>query len=408
MKQLITDTMLMPAYAARFACIGGDCEDTCCAGWAVALDKASFDRYQTSLDTELGPLFARHVKRNPGSRSSEDYGHIELQADECQSCALLNEQRLCRIYERLGETALSDTCTYYPRTIHRFGALHQMTLTLSCPEAARLALLHPDAFELVAQEQSVTPGYLGVVKARFGLSLEAMEEVRTLFFQVLMSQDISLANRLKVIGHFCERLDEWTVSKKIDLLPGLLRALEQDLDSGAAMAPFVGQVELPDVQAQVTASFLLVGRESFQSPHVSRVLDEVIQGLGFEAQRPPNGPVLVAAYEDGLRKLAPALEAVPWLLEHYLYNEALREIFPWSQESPRRHYAILVLRFAIIRLMLAGRAAGRTGQLTPAELAETVQVGCRRYVHDMNFTRQAGQALAESDWLSFERLQALL
>jgi len=408
MKQLITDTMLMPAYATRFACIGGDCEDTCCAGWAVALDKASFDRYQTSLDAELGPLFARHVKRNPGSRSSEDFGHIELLADECHSCALLNEQKLCRIYERLGEQALSDTCTYYPRTIHRFGALHQMTLTLSCPEAARLALLDPDAFQLVGQEQGVTQGYLGVVKARFGLSLEAMEEVRTLFFQVLVSQDISLPNRLKVIGRFCERLHELTESERADLLPALLRSLEEDLDSGAAMAPFAGQVELPDVQAQITAPFLLLGGESFQSPHVRRVLDEVIQGLGFEAERPPEGSALVAAYEDGLRRLAPALEVVPWLLEHYLCNEFLREIFPWSQESPRRHYAILVLRFAIIRLMLAGRAAGREGQLTPAELAETIQVGCRRYVHDMNFTKQAGQALSESDWLSLERLHALL
>ncbi len=408
MKQLITDTMLMPAYATRFACIGGDCEDTCCAGWGVTLDKASFYRYQSSFDAELRPLFSKHVKRYPHSKSAEDYGHIELMKDECHSCALLSDKKLCRIYERLGEQALSDTCSYYPRTIHRFGALHQMTLTLSCPEAARLALLDKEAFDMVGQEQSVTLGYLGVVKARFGLSLEVMEAVRTLFFQVLLSQDISLSNRLKVIGRCCERLQDLLEAKQADAVPALLRDMEHEFDSGAAMAAFAGQVELPDVQAQITAPFLLAGRESFQSPNVRKVLDEVTRGLGFHGDLLPESADLVRAYETGLERLAPALEAVPWLLEHYLINECFREIFPWSQDNPRRHYATLIVRFATVRLMLAGRAAGREARLTPAELAETVQVACRRYVHDMNFTKQAGQTLAESDWLSLEKLHALL
>lgn len=408
MKKLITDTMLMPAYATRFTCIGGDCEDTCCAGWGVTLDKVSFYRYQSSFDAELRPLFSKHVKRYAHSKSNEDYGHIELMEDECHSCALLSEKKLCRIYERLGEQALSDTCTYYPRTIHRFGPLHQMTLTLSCPEAARLALLDKDAFELVGQEQSVTQGYLGVVKPRFGLTLEVMEDVRTLFFQVLLSQDISLSSRLKVIGRYCERLHDLLEAKQVAAVPELLQELERDLDSGAAMAPFAGQVELPDVQAQIVAPFLLASRDSFQSPHVRKVLNEVLQGLGIHGDLLPESAVLVRAYYTGLERLAPALEAVPWLLEHYVINEFFREIFPWSLDNPKRHYATLIVRFATVRLMLVGRAAAREATLTPLELAETVQVACRRYVHDMNFTKQAGQTLAESDWVSLEKLHALL
>jgi len=408
MKKLITDTMLMPAYATRFTCIGGDCEDTCCAGWGVTLDKASFYRYQSSFDAELRPLFSKHVKRYPHSKSSEDYGHIELMDDECHNCALLNEKKLCRVYERMGEQALSDTCTYYPRTIHRFGTLHQMTLTLSCPEAARLALLDQDAFELVGQEQSVTQGYLGVVKARFGLSLEVMEDVRTLFFQVLLSPDISLSSRLKVIGRYCERLHDLLEAKQVAAVPELLQEMERDLDTGAAMTAFVGQEELPDVQAQITAPFLLAARDSFQSPHVRKVLDEVSEGLGIHGNFLPEPEVLLRAYETGRKRLAPALEAVPWLLEHYVINEFFREIFPWSQDNPKRHYATLIVRFATVRLMLVGRAAGREETLTPLELAETVQVACRRYVHDMNFTKQAGQTLAESDWVSLEKLHALL
>jgi len=49
----------------------------------------------------------------------------------------------------MGEQALSDTCAHYPRTVLECGTVRQVTLTLACPEAARLALLERDAFDLV-------------------------------------------------------------------------------------------------------------------------------------------------------------------------------------------------------------------------------------------------------------------
>ena len=121
-----------------------------------------------------------------------------------------------------------------------------------------------------------------------------------------------------------------------------------------------------------------------------------------------DGPALIRAYELGLSRLAPAMAAVPWLLEHYVLNETLRELFPWGQESPKQHYATVVIRFAMVRLLLAGRAAARETTLTPAELAETVQVACRHYHHDAHFTKFALENLAAAGWDSLERLQTLL
>ena len=408
MKTLITKAMLMPAYVSRFACIGGDCEDTCCAGCHIPLDRESFLHYKASLDPVLKPLFTQHVHRNPDSRSTEDYGYIDLKEDEAKGCAFLNEQKLCRIYETLGEQALSDTCTYYPRTVLQFGALFQVTLGLSCPESARLALLERDAFELVTQEQTISQGYLGISGAKFGISMEAMEDVRNLLYQVLLHQDTSLSDRLNAIGLFCDRLTGLIVTKQVEELPTLLRELERDLGSGAAFAPFAGQEAFSDVQAQFTAPYLLVGWESYRSPHVRCVLDEVTRGLEFRGDLAPEGHTLVQAYETGLARLAPALEAVPWLLEHYLRNEFLKEFFPWVLGNPKRHYATLILRFALIRLMLAGRAAACEATLTPIQLAETIQVGCRRYVNDLSFTLHAAETLTKSGWDSPERLSTLL
>lgn len=31
--------ILVPEYLDEFSCIGGACEDTCCAGWNITVDK---------------------------------------------------------------------------------------------------------------------------------------------------------------------------------------------------------------------------------------------------------------------------------------------------------------------------------------------------------------------------------
>jgi lysine-N-methylase len=407
-KKLVTDTMLTPTYVSRFSCIGGDCEDTCCGWWGITLDKETFFRYQSCPDPVLRPLFKKHVKRYSHSKSSQDYGHIQLRQDDCLSCPLLNDAKLCRVHERLGEKALSDTCAYYPRTIHSFGDLHQMTLSLSCPEAARLALLNEDAFGFVGLEYTVSRHFIISIPPKGGLSLAVMEDVRSLMFQVLRSPDISLANRLRVIGQFCERLTELLQNHQVEAVPELILRLEGELESGEALAPFASFAELLDVQAQIVGSMFTAALKPSQSPHVQQVLDEVAKGLGIQDGVPLDGPALIVAYEKGMKRLAPALATVPWLLEHYLLNEALREFFPWTQENPKQDYAFLVIRFVLARLMLVGRAAAREMTLTPMELAETMYVACRRYHHDVKFTKSAHQDLVEAGWGTLDRLQALL
>ena len=36
-----------PDYYDKFKCIAGECKDTCCAGWQVDVDDASYEYYKT-------------------------------------------------------------------------------------------------------------------------------------------------------------------------------------------------------------------------------------------------------------------------------------------------------------------------------------------------------------------------
>lgn len=402
----VTDTLLLPAYLPRFTCIAGDCEDTCCAGWNIPLDKASFLRYQASIDPLLRPLISQFVKKNPKSTRANEYAQISLRDDDCRSCGFLSEQKLCRIQERLGGEALSEVCSLYPRTIHRCQGLGRMTLTLSCPEAARQALLHEDAFEFVGQVQTLPQSAMIEILPHFGFAMEGIDEVQALTIQLLRSPETPLSRRLMLVGLLCEGLVELARAKRPADLPVFLSSFERSLDDGSAMARLSGFYTDTEIQAQVSEAFFRIGWNTYPlSPHSRKVWLEITEGLGLSGG---SLAMLVPRYEEGLRKLEPALAAVPWLLEHFVLNEALREFFPWGSTHPKQHYATLVFRFVMVRLMLAGRAVGREAPLTPEELAETVQVACRRYAHDRNNPKNVDRFMAEKDWESLDRLFALL
>src|SRR5579872_1594349 len=128
--------LLQPGYFDAFHCIGGDCEDTCCVGWTVHVDKPTYDKYQNCSDPELGPSLRTLITINEKSSNDDDYAQIVFTA---AGCSFLSEG-LCSIQQRLGESHLSNMCATYPRVMNRVGEVVQRSLDLSCPEAARVAL----------------------------------------------------------------------------------------------------------------------------------------------------------------------------------------------------------------------------------------------------------------------------
>lgn len=390
--------VLMPKYVGQFSCIGSDCEDTCCWGQRIDLDATILRQYEANRDPELMPLFAKHVKRN--SDSTPATGYLQEPEGSCQDCPFLDASRLCRIQARLGESALPERCDSFPRSTVRMGNFDQMALSLSCPEAARLALLAEDAFELEACESHVRPESVKLVNPRGGLTLEDMEELRTEMFQILLTRELDLSRRLAVLGLFCHRLAELMRQEKGANLPGLVQAMDSILENGALQIPLRPEKERQYTQAKFASGFLSTVGMSELTAHHRKVFDAVTSGLGLQADGTQDEVVLMKGIVEGSVRLEAALQAAPHLLEHYLVNEAFREVFPWSGEDPFRHYINLLLGFTILRAMLLGRAASQEAVLTPQELVETVQVFCRRVQNEKHIIDQLNPAVTFGDWTS--------
>jgi hypothetical protein len=137
--------VIAPLYAQKFVCVGSSCEDTCCAGWGVVIDKKTYNAYQKVKSPTLTQRLTHEIGRVRSLATDQNYARVKMSSVN-QACPML-EDSLCAIQKELGEDKLSHTCSTFPRLSHKTGDFYQQSLTLSCPEAARLALLEDDAFE---------------------------------------------------------------------------------------------------------------------------------------------------------------------------------------------------------------------------------------------------------------------
>ena len=53
-----------PKYLKEFKCIGGECEDSCCIGWDIDIDKITFRQYYKVKDQEMKKMFQKNVHNN--------------------------------------------------------------------------------------------------------------------------------------------------------------------------------------------------------------------------------------------------------------------------------------------------------------------------------------------------------
>lgn len=119
---------IYPEYFYDFQCEASECSDTCCAGWGIAIDEVSLKKYR-----KYPGIFGNRL------RNSIDWKEKSFEQHHGR-CAFLNEENLCDIYGEAGKEMLCKTCTRYPRHYEEYENLREISLSLSCPAAAKLIL----------------------------------------------------------------------------------------------------------------------------------------------------------------------------------------------------------------------------------------------------------------------------
>lgn len=128
------------SYYNEFKCIGGVCEDSCCDNWEIDLDDGSLKLYMSQKGE-----FGRRMKSCTRVKDKQ----FILNGTRCP---FHNADDLCDIYIEMGEDALCQTCTNFPRHIEEFDELKEVSLTMSCPEASRIMLAKKNKMTFICKE----------------------------------------------------------------------------------------------------------------------------------------------------------------------------------------------------------------------------------------------------------------
>lgn len=137
----------VPHYYNGFKCIASECPDTCCAGWGIMIDRASLKKYR-NMDGAFGSRLHHSIHWKDGS-FKQYHGR----------CAFLNEENLCDIYSEAGPGYLCRTCRTYPRHTEEFEGCREMSLCLSCIEAARIILGCRETVRFITREDEREESY---------------------------------------------------------------------------------------------------------------------------------------------------------------------------------------------------------------------------------------------------------
>ncbi|WJF90756.1 flagellin lysine-N-methylase [Paraburkholderia bonniea] len=406
MNKLLTKTMLVPRYQTRFTCVGPECPDTCCSGWRITIDKPTFQRYKATGHSTLKPLFKLHVKRNRQASGDAEYGVIKLDGPS-GTCGMQAASGLCQVQSSLGEDALSNTCHAYPRHTRQFAGAFEQSLTLSCPQAARLALLEPDAFEFEQVPVTARDETVMAHPPVPGLDHDTMFAIRTWAMQLLHTRQLSVVERLAVLGLFCDQIEALLEQKQPERLPFLLEQMTLAVESGAILESLASLPSNEALHVELFARFLCNRNIAFRSVHQQNIFRQIAMGLGADEEGTASVAQIEARYRAGRELLVQSagLEAV---LERYLLNETIREAFPWGHGSPLFHYRHRLVCFGVVRMMLAGYANTQGHPLAEAEAAEVIQVFCRAFQHNGAFASSIENILHQCEWESLHQWIALL
>lgn len=394
---------VQPRYVERFSCTGSACEDNCCTGWTVLVDKKTFNAYRQAKQPLLMDRMANQVKRIRSLASDTKYARIEMQP-ETLACPFL-EEKLCSVQRELGEDKLSDTCATYPRKTRVMGGRHQQALALSCPEAARLALLAPDAMDFVEVSAKVRAESILQMRSKQGLTPEMMASVSRSCLQWMKADKLSLWQKLAALGVFTEQLTASLKEGGHAGVPALLKDFDAMVSSGAIAEALSAMQPDYAIQATTFSSLWQIKNTRKNSPVQQAVQTMVVRGLGADPETNLVAPQqLIDNYRTGVQRLPTALKEAPYMLENFLLNEMFSEGFPFSEATPYAHFLKLVTQFGLLRFMLAVQCNDEDHLPDAQQMARTVQVFSRKYQHDADFAQRVNDALKNSGWDSLEKI----
>ena len=174
----------IPDYYKSFQCIADKCEDTCCAGWQIVIDKKTLNKYK-----KIKGDFRKRML------CSVDWFQGTFKQDNDKRCAFLNERNLCDLYLSQGEEGFCKTCREYPCHTEEFEGVREITLSISCPEVARILMNRMEPVEFLSYEREGDEEFEDFDPFLFSI----LEDARKEMISILQNRNLTIEERVLLI-----------------------------------------------------------------------------------------------------------------------------------------------------------------------------------------------------------------
>lgn len=404
---LTFETTLEPKYFKQFTCIGSACEDSCCTGWGVNIDKATFDNYQQCQDKQLKPMFQKYIIPQNQCNNPSDIAYAQMEMDQNCRCPFFAEDGLCNIQRTLGEEALSITCDTYPRNYNHIDSILERSLSVSCPSAAELILLNemPMQFDRIETPIPVrnhkTP-FLNTAINESNKPYRYFQEIRSFIISVLQNRNYPLWERLVMLSLFCSQLDQVSEAHYDEDIPYLIQTFTSKIESGEFREPMHHAESQSEVQLQIMS--ILINHRlqgSFVNERFLTSVQTFREGIGaLDDTAEVSQDMFHLQYDEAYTKYyQPFMEKHEYILENYLVNYVFKNLFPFraqkdtlfEQQSVYSEYVLMVLHYSIIKTLLIGHAGYYQKDFSIEHVTKLIQTFGKAVEHNLPFLQQAVQ-----------------
>lgn len=376
----------VPSYFDTFKCIGSSCEDTCCAGWYIAIDEATYKKYKKVKDPVMKKRLDKELVAKKGAVTSEHVAKIKLKNNRC---AFLSSEGLCDLYTHLGEGYLSQTCQLYPRTFIQVNDVLECSLALSCPEAARKILLNPEGITFTEKEG---PDKEVVISASLKSNPQKPKghgdyllEMRNLFISILQEKEASFESRFARLERCMIELD--LLAKK-----GQFKKIPEYITSAASKS-HKEQARLIMTQKQVARYERLLENlkeirsgKKWPSSSYEAFYEKLLAGVEASG-------INKVSLQKGYDKYeASFLIPYGYMLENYFVNYMYERAVPLDGEDIQQSLAYLKVYKELIELHLIGYLLSGE-QLNKEQVVTFLQAFTKVFDHNPLYRKQLIKAV---------------
>ncbi len=409
---MMKEIVLTPTYMNSFSCIGSDCEDSCCIGWQVTLNKKTYQKYKKIKHAELSVKLNKGLKRIKNQTASDSkYAYFSMDSEK--RCPMLNEKNLCGLQLNFGEDMLSPVCTTYPRMLNKIDQEYELSAKLSCPEIARLALLNPDGIDFDKKEYEVNKNWSTMMSLKTdGVNNGNLFswEVREFAIDIVQNRKLKISDRLIFLGLFMNRLQEILDRKNYQEINRLVNEYQQKINNPAYLHSLENINDSLSLQIETILELIAARKRSgVTSSRYLECFNDMIRGLDLDGKE----EILKSKLEDTYlynytNYYLPFMNEHEYIFENYVVNYMFESMFPnMASGKIFKDYTKLSTIFAMLKVHFVG-ISGYSKGLSTDQAIKIIQSFVRAIEHNGTYLSGMMELLEENGFTTLAHIASLL